>query len=231
VDSSTKEKGLDRWLESFARTSFLRSSDIAHDLKTPLNVAVLNLELLRMRVRRLTGDSEDEKLNEYCRSLELELRRMAKIFDTFFVLSTPPKGESAPEPVDVARIFAEAAGEAVLDSTVDGTALVRAHEARIRQAFSLLLEGASKLLVAEGRTVRGSSSDQCFTVTVSGKPADEDFEPTKIFKFYYTDADGNPDVSLAATRLIAETYGGELNATQESDKVSILLSLPLDQSK
>ncbi|MEO6487969.1 MAG: hypothetical protein ABIO78_08530, partial [Thermoanaerobaculia bacterium] len=98
------------------------------------------------------------------------------------------------------------------------------------QAFQLLLEGASKILVTEGRDVRGSSSDKRFTVMVSGRPAGEDFEPTKIFKFYYTDADGNPDVSLAAARLITETYGGELYATVESDKVSILLSLPLDQS-
>jgi hypothetical protein len=49
---------------------------------------------------------------------------------------------------------------------------------------------------------------------------------TKIFKFYYTDALGNPDLSLAAARLIVETYGGELNAAEERDKVVIRLSFP-----
>jgi len=44
---------MEPWLESFARAIFARSS--AHDLKTPLNVAVLNLELLRMRLRKLSG--------------------------------------------------------------------------------------------------------------------------------------------------------------------------------
>ena len=219
---------MERWLESFARASFLRSSDTAHDLKTPLNVAVLNLELLRMRVRKLTGESDDEKLNGYSRALETELRRMGRIFDTFFLLSTPPKGAGAPEQVDAARIFADAAEEALQDVSIGGAALVRAHEARIRQAFQLLFEGASKILASEGRDVRSSSSDKRFTVTVSGSPAAEDFEPTTIFKFYYTDGEGNPDVSLAAARLITETYGGELYATVESDKVSILLSLPLD---
>ena len=53
------------------------------------------------------------------------------------------------------------------------------------------------------------------------------FELSRIFKFYYTDPQGSPDLSLAAARLITETYGGELNATQESDKVAIQLSLPL----
>ena len=52
---------MERWLEHFALASFRRSADTAHDLKTPLNVAVLNLELLRMRIRKLAGDVEDER--------------------------------------------------------------------------------------------------------------------------------------------------------------------------
>jgi hypothetical protein len=53
-----------------------------------------------------------------------------------------------------------------------------------------------------------------------------DFEPTKIFKFYYTDPTGNADLSLASARLIAETYGGELNASQDRDKVMLKLQFP-----
>ncbi len=129
---------MDKWLQLFALASFRRSADTAHDLKTPLNIAVLNLELLRMRVRKLTG-TDDEKLNEYARALELELRRMARIFDTFFLLSTPPKGESEPQPVDIGAITAEAAATAgyTADSPARGTVL--AHDARIRQALAMLL--------------------------------------------------------------------------------------------
>src|SRR5213078_260429 len=85
---------MESWLDSFASANFLRSADTAHDLKTPLNVAVLNLELLRMRIRKLM--EEDAKAADYAASIELELRRMASIFDTFFLLSTPPKNEGAP---------------------------------------------------------------------------------------------------------------------------------------
>src|SRR5436305_14525922 len=96
---------MDAWLEAFARANFSRSADTAHDLKTPINVAVLKLELLRMRLRKL--GAEDDKVANYAASIELELRRMARIFDTFFVLSTPPKGEGAPVPVDLAPICAK----------------------------------------------------------------------------------------------------------------------------
>ena len=60
---------MEPWLENFARANFQRSADTAHDLKTPLNVAVLNLELLRMRVRKIGGE-EDEKLGEYMRAID-----------------------------------------------------------------------------------------------------------------------------------------------------------------
>jgi K+-sensing histidine kinase KdpD len=217
---------MDKWLELFALTNFRRSSDTAHDLKTPLNVAVLNLELLRMRMAKLTGE-EDEKLSAYAKSIEVELRRMAKIFDTFFLLSTPPKGDEAPAAVDIAVLTAEtaAAGGFRVEASVSGTVLT--HEVRIRQALTMFFDGAAALLGAEGRVLRVSQEGTAFVVTVSGRPAAGELELTKIFKFYYTDALGNPDLSLATARLIAETYGGELNATQESDKVVLRLSFPL----
>jgi nitrogen fixation/metabolism regulation signal transduction histidine kinase len=217
---------MESWLDHFASTNFRRSSDTAHDLKTPLNVAVLNLELLRMRVAKLTG-GEDEKVNAYARSIEQELRRMARIFDTFFVLSTPPKDDEEPQDVDLCPLCSEAAsGASVALAGLDGSFKVRAHGSRIRQAFRMFFEGTSHVLMENGREVAVERTPGRFTVAVSGSPAAADFEITKIFKFYYTDALGNADLSLAAARLIAETYGGELEALEERDKVSIRLSFP-----
>ena len=220
---------MERWLERFARAGFLRSSDTAHDLKTPLNVAVLNLELLRMRLRKLTGEPEDEKLEDYARSLETELRRMARIFDAFFVLSTPPKGDEAPQVLDACALCTEAAEEAGYEAMADGPANVSGHEARIRQAFELFFTGASKVLAPEHRRLTLRREGNAFHAVVTGQLQTADIELNKLFKFYYTDPSGNPDVSLAAARLIAETYGGELNALQESDKVSLRLTLPLEE--
>ena len=220
---------MDAWLEKFARANFARSADTAHDLKTPLNVAVLNLELLRMRLRKLTGDEDDEKLTNYARAIESELRRMGKIFDAFFLLSTPPKGETSPTPVDIAALAAEAAAGHGYNLDKIGSSSLTAHESRIRQAFKMFFEGASKLLKPEQRVAGSSAEDGTFRLEVTGELVSDDFEPTKIFKFYYSSPEGESDLSLAAARLIVETYGGELNAAQENDKVSLRLSLPLDE--
>jgi nitrogen fixation/metabolism regulation signal transduction histidine kinase len=217
---------MESWLESFAKTNFRRSSDTAHDLKTPLNVAVLNLELLRMRVSKLAG-AEDEKVNGYAKSIESELRRMARIFDSFFVLSTPPRGDEAIVAIDLSALCSETAAEAMIElAPISGSFHIAAHESRIRQAFCFFFEGVSRVLRPAGLETAIENNSELFTVAIAGNPADADFEMTKIFKFYYTDALGNPDLSLASARLIAETYGGALNAVEERDKVVIRLSFP-----
>lgn len=217
---------MESWLDHFASTNFRRSGDTAHDLKTPLNVAVLNLELLRMRVAKVTG-GEDEKVNAYAKAIESELRRMARIFDTFFVLSTPPKDDEQPAEIDLCPLCTEAAAGARYElDGVDGSFKIRGHDSRIRQALKMFFEGASRVLDEVDRSASVERISGRFTVAVTGKAASPDFEITKIFKFYYTDMLGNADLSLAAARLIAETYGGELNALEERDKVSIRLSFP-----
>ncbi len=218
---------MDTWLESFARANFLRSSDTAHDLKTPLNVAVLNLELLRMRLQKLLPN-EDRKVDEYTRSIEIELRRMARIFDAFFLLSTPPKNEGEPTAVDVCSLCVAVAADAGYVLEVATAPRAQAHESRLRQAFRYFFEGASHVLKPDERRAMAEVNGSLI-VSVSGIPQADDFEVTKMFKFYFTDADGNPDLSLAAARLIVETYGGDLSASQDRDKVTIRMTVPLGE--
>ena len=97
-----------------------------------------------MRVRKVTDGSDEARMREYTAAIESELRRMAQIFDTFFLLSTPPKGEG-PVPVDVASVYAEAAKDAGIAVQAGEPALVLAHEARIVQALRLFFESATKL--------------------------------------------------------------------------------------
>ncbi len=218
---------MEKWLEAFARANFHRSADTAHDLKTPLNVAVLNLELLRMRISKLSGAAGDEKITAYAAAIETELRRMAQIFDAFFLLSTPPGSEGPPTAVNIAPICIDAAAACGFALHLGRPAVSRTHESRIRQALKLFFEGASKVLKPETRMTSADQTEEWLHIVVRGEPGTADFEVTKIFKFYYTDPLGSPDLSLATARLIAETYGGELNGAQERGKVTLRLSLPL----
>jgi signal transduction histidine kinase len=218
---------MEPWLEHFARANFRRSADTAHDLKTPLNVAVLNLELLRMRLRKLVGD--DEKIGLYTAAIETELRRMGHIFDAFFLLSTPPKNDEAPAEFDVAAVACEVAAALGFALDANAPAIIKGHEARIRQALTLFSESALKIFREEERHFAVSRGPSMFVITAEGVPDAADIEPSKLFKLYYTDPQGNPDLSLAVARLIAETYGGELNASEDRDKVMLRLAIPLGE--
>src|SRR6185436_5669367 len=215
---------MEPWLENFARANFRRSADTAHDLKTPLNVAVLNLELLRMRIRKLVGD-DDEKITAYTQAVETELRRMGTIFDSFFLLSTPPKNDEPPADVDIAAIAAELG----FGDAPKKPAIVHAHETRIRQALKLFHDNAPKLFREEERRFAVLRNGSTFSISITGTPEDPEPELTKIFKLYYTDPQGNPDPSLAVARLIAETYGGELNTTEDRGNVSLRLTFLLGE--
>jgi len=219
-----EEPSFDAGASNFARTFFKRSADTAHDLKTPLNIAVLNLELLRMRLRKLV-EGGDPKLEEYASSLELELRRMAAIFDAYFVLSAPPRNAAPPEYVDFAAVVRSQAQTSELDPRDSGEAmLVRSHEVRIRELVRLFFESTGSLFskINEFRLEREGGS---VVLLARGPLTIGEVAADKVFKFYYSGPSGNPDIRLASARLIAESYGGsvELRVTEEGSVLELKL--------
>jgi hypothetical protein len=210
------------WLERYAEAVFRRSADVNHDLKTPLNIAVLNLELLKMRLARLDrGVADDEKIRAYAASVESELRRMAKVFDAIFQHGTPPEDRRDPEPVDLGPLLA--ARFAVAAET---PCLVLLHADRCGDLVRLLALGCSKIFEGSPAVMVDRSESGSLRVRFSGAPIGEALEIGKLFKFYYTDESGNPEISLATARLIAESYGGSLEAAAAESEMFVDLVLP-----
>ncbi|MGA7614934.1 MAG: histidine kinase dimerization/phospho-acceptor domain-containing protein [Thermoanaerobaculia bacterium] len=217
------------WLENFARTAFDRSADIAHDLKTPLNIAVLNLELLRMRVEKIVS-SDDPKVREYAASVESELRRMGRIFDAFFVFTVPPGKGEQPSLLDFAPLAEEVLTRAGVPATAGdeaAAARITAHEERIRDLLEILVRSARKLFGKSLRARIGCTAEGSVRLSLEGNRPGPNFEPSKLFKFYYSDLSGTPDVGFAAARIIAETYAGALTVAEHGDTLVLDLVLPM----
>jgi hypothetical protein len=214
------------WIEKFAAAAFSRAADVAHDLKTPLNVGVLNLELLRMRLQKLTG-SPDEKINDYTRGLDGELRRMALIFDAYFVYSVPPKDKESIQGVPMADAVGRAKWPSQWRFQGAAAADVFAHPSRIRDLLSLLIEGGGKIFSPSTVVVVPHSNESSYQLRVEGAPSIAETDFGKLFKFYYTDTSGNPELTLATARLIAETYGGSLTLWDENNGSRLVLELQL----
>lgn len=215
---------MDRWLQTYAEAIFSRSADVNHDLKTPLNVSVLNLELLKMRLAKLAPEAgKDEKIREYARTIETELRRMARVFDAVLHESVPPKGRRAPVLVDLAPKFSRYYGKEPGESCP-----VRMHEERASEMVRMIAEGASKIFGGTPVVTVDTSREGRLAIRLHGEPSEDLIEFDKLFKFYYTDAAGNPEISLATARLIAESYGGTLTASRTEKEITLELAIPSD---
>jgi hypothetical protein len=214
---------MERWLELYADTAFRRYPDIHHDLKTPLNIAVLNLELLRMRVKRLLDEeADDAKVVEYVRSIDNELRRMAQIFDALFHEAAPPTDGAPPQIVDLGEILRES----FQTVTVPTPALI--HESRARGLIRLLAAGCGKIFRNSPRVVVETGAQT--VVRFDGPLPEGGVDTARLFKLYFSDADGSPEISLATARMIAESYGGELEAKPDGDLFKVELRLPSGDS-
>ncbi|MFN2238381.1 MAG: histidine kinase dimerization/phospho-acceptor domain-containing protein [Thermoanaerobaculia bacterium] len=210
---------MERWLELYAQSAFRRYPDIHHDLKTPLNIAVLNLELLRMRVKRLLeAESDDPKVIEYVRSIDSELRRMAQIFDALFHDVAPPRNVEPPPIVDLGEVLRESFG------VVSGPAPAVIHENRARSLFGFLAVGCGKIFRTPPRVVVETGAQT--VVRFEGAPQEDGIDTARLFKLYYSDADGSPEISMATARMIADCYGGELEARPDGDNFKVELRLP-----
>jgi len=220
---------MDQWKELFAEAVFQRSADTAHDLKTPLNIGVLNLELLRMRLKKLDVSSDgDGRIETHAAAIDTELRRLATIFDAFFIYSIPPRGDEVPEMLDALAIVAQVAPAFDVTILPEAPAPVFAHASRIETLSKLFFEGTSHLIDLSTAQISSSVRERSMMVRIEGPLRSQEAELAKVFKFYYTDPSGAPDLSLATSRLIAETYGGGVTAEQQDEIAVIELILPIE---
>ena len=191
-------------------------------------MAVLNLELLRMRLRKIVGEDDDEKIADYTRAIETELRRLGHIFDAFFLLSTPPKND---ERAGRRRRRADRGRRRRRPASIELDADERLpswprgeNPAGVQAVLRGRGEAASATRPAAPPSLATTRRSQS---RVTGQPGRGRLRADENIQVLLHRPEGNPDLSLAVARLIAETYGGELDAAEDRDKVSLRLSFPL----
>ncbi|HEX5726393.1 MAG TPA: HAMP domain-containing sensor histidine kinase [Longimicrobiaceae bacterium] len=68
------------------------ADDLAHEIKNPLHSMVINLEVLKRRVARVTGASDQDEVQRYIGVLGGELERVTRRIDLLLRLSRPGSG-------------------------------------------------------------------------------------------------------------------------------------------
>lgn len=229
-------KMLSRLEDSFRRLSYF-SSDIAHELRTPVNnlMTATNVALTKAR-------SADEYRETLYSNLE-EYHRLSRMIDDMLFLAKADNGLLMPhkEAVDLAAevhglfAFYEALAEEkniVLSSSGEGVA--QGDRLMLQRALSNLLSNAIRHTPVGG-TIRidmesAGSNKIAVTVQNSGAPIPGEHLSRIFDRFYRVDpsrqrsSDG-AGLGLAITKSIIEAHGGSIIAISGDSKTCFRLQL------
>ena len=235
--AETLNQMLARLEDSFRRLSDF-SSDIAHELRTPVSNLLTQTQVMLLRVRTI-----DEYQDVLASNAE-ELERMAKMIADMLFLAKADNNLVVPN-LEAVDLRAEAEGlasfyEAVAEEnsvalTVDGSATVTGDRLMLRRAIGNLLSNAFGHTPRGGyvRIQIGKNEDRMATIQVenSGETISPEHLPRLFDRFYRADpsrkrlADG-VGLGLAITRSIIQAHGGSVSVRSSAGVTMFELKIP-----
>jgi PAS domain S-box-containing protein len=185
------------------------ASVVSHDLRNPLNVAELRLDLAQREF-----DSED--LDQVERAHD----RMRTLVEN--VLALARKGDTVEDPdvVDIQRVAETCwqttdTDEATLVLETEGT--VRAEETRLRSLFENLFRNAVEHAGGNATITVGELEDGHGIYVADDGPGIAEHVRDNLFEFGATSEDDGTGFGLAIVREIVEAHGWEVVATDGDD--------------
>lgn len=225
---------LARLEEAFERLSRF-SSDIAHELRTPVSNIMTQTHVALSRAR--SADEYRAVLESNAEELEV----MARMVSDMLLLAKADHGLTLVErePVqldsevrDLFDFFDALAEEKQLRLLLRGKGQVKGDKGMLRRAFANLLSNAVRYAVA-GSTVRVEIAEAPAGVSVCfenvGKPIPPEYLERIFDRFFRVDPARQSEgagLGLAITKSIVVAHGGSIAATSDAAATRFTLSLP-----
>ncbi|MDA8259107.1 MAG: heavy metal sensor histidine kinase [Betaproteobacteria bacterium] len=233
--AETLNQMLARLEDSFRRLQDF-SSDLAHELRTPISNLMTQTQVALTRAR-----SADE-YREVLASNEEEYERLARMIGDMLFLAQADHGLVVPrrEPVDLALqvrelfdFFDALAEEKGLQLTLTGSGQVSGDKLMLRRALANLISNAIRHTPAHGRIrvgIEACGEGTRLTVENSGAPIPQEQMPRIFDRFYRGDASRHgggegAGLGLAITRSIIRAHGGEISVSSGGEGVCFELRM------
>ncbi|MBU0751352.1 MAG: heavy metal sensor histidine kinase [Gammaproteobacteria bacterium] len=205
------------------------SSDIAHELRTPISNLMTETQVALTRVR-----STDEYRETLASNLE-EFERLARMISDMLFLAQAdhglivPKGESvdlAEQVAELCDFFDALAEEKQLHLSSSGTAQVTGDRLMLRRALANVLANAIRHTPAGGniRVRIKTSAGVSVEIENDGEPIPDGHLPRLFDRFYRADPSRHnmgegAGLGLAITRSILRAHGGDINVRSGAGSV------------
>lgn len=231
---------LQRLQDAFRRlTDF--SSDLAHELRTPVNNLLTGTQVALGRARTV------EEYRDVLASNIEEYERLARMIADMLFLAQADNGLVVPrrEAVDLAKqatdlleFFEPLSADKQLAVQCVGQATVSGDTLMLRRALANLLSNAIRHATERGHvTVRIDTEGSAVLVAVenSGAPIPGEHRARIFDRFYRADPARHRDgegagLGLAITRAIARAHGGDITVACGEGSVRFTLALPVGET-
>jgi PAS domain S-box-containing protein len=192
---------------------------LAHEIRNPLNAAVLQLHLLSRGLDRLSDERAKETMRSRVTIIEGEIGRLERLLTEFLELARP-RGIRH-ESVDVGKLVSdvlEFQAEALSSHHVDLSAdiapacVAKGDSEKLRQVVINLLVNALDAMPESGvLSVRVSSSRSLVTIEMddTGPGIDPSILP-EIFDAFFTTKEAGTGLGLSIVRKIVDQHGGRI---------------------
>lgn len=228
---------LDRLEQDFQRLSAF-SSDLAHELRTPIS------NLLTQTQVTLTSPRDVATYRDVLASNAEELQRLARMVSDMLFLAKTERGmelpskerfPAAPEVQALLDFYEAVAEEKQVSLRMHGEGMVEGDRLMLRRAVSNLLSNALRHTPTGGAvTVCIGVDGQSTTITVdnTGQAIEARDLPRLFDRFYRADpARSHPDsdgtgLGLSITKAIIEAHGGNVTVSSTQGRTRFLLTFP-----
>ncbi len=228
---------LSRLEESFRRLSDF-SSDLAHELRTPVNNLLTQTQVTLSKARSA------EEYRDVLASNAEEFERLSRTISDMLFLAKADNNQIIPnrEPIDLAEeirdlmeFYDVLAVEKTISLFLYGQGHLIGDRLMLRRAISNLLSNALRHTPVGGVVVvridEGDNSEVDVSVENSGSEIPAEHLPRLFDRFYRVDSSRqrtteNSGLGLAITQSIVVAHGGRASVVSEGGKTRFTLSLP-----
>ena len=196
------------------------AAGLAHEIRNPLNAALLQLHMLGRGLGKVTSDERDPLLAR-TRVVEGDLRRLERLLSDFLELARPRP--MAREPVALQELLDDVASFQEPAAAAAGVALVRCIDVakavgdreRLKQVFHNLLVNALEATPQGGTvtlTCRSVDAGACAEVVVAdtGRGISATTRE-RVFEPFFTTKGAGTGLGLSIVRQIVERHGGAID--------------------
>jgi len=216
------------------------AAGLAHEIRNPLNVLSMNLQMLEEEITAGKG-SQGEEARAYMATLQGEIRRLSNLVNNFLTYARPNQPRFATR--DLNEVLADICLLVRPEFETRELSLIRdlspylppvdLDEGQIRQAVMNILINATQVLKPGGtvwlRSRVGPAGEAIITIEDNGpgiKPEDRE----RIFEIFFSSRGGGTGLGLPIAARIMEAHGGSIAVESEPGKgARFILKLPRRQ--